>query len=70
MKKTLFLLIALISVISIFTSCKRGNTSSTPINITKPADVNQPTDTTTEPADKATSENTTNLTDTAHLIQM
>jgi len=67
MKKTLFLLIALISVISIFTSCKRGNTSSTPINITKPADVNQPTDTTTEQADKATSENTTNSTDTAHV---
>ena len=60
MKKNIVLLIALISVISMFTGCKNSNTSSTPINITKP------TDTTTEPADKTTTQNTTNSTDTVH----
>jgi len=67
MKKNIVLLIALISVLSMFTGCKSGNTPSTPVNITKPADTNQPTDTTTEPADKTIPENTTNSTDTAHV---
>jgi chitosanase len=66
MKKNIVLLIVLISVLSMFTGCKSGNTASTPINITNPADVNKTTDTDTEPADKTAIENTTNSTDTAH----
>lgn len=61
MKKNIVLLIALISVLSMFTGCKSGNTSSNPINITKPAD------TTTKPDDKTTTENATNSTDSAHV---
>jgi len=71
MKKNIVLLIALISVISLLAGCKSGNTSSTPINAntsadtTKPADAAKPADTTTKPADKATTENTTKATDAA-----
>ena len=67
MKKNIVLLIALISILSMFTGCKSGNSPSTPADITKPADTSKSADTATKPADKTTTENTTNSTDTAHV---